>query len=190
MVARGFCDCGGRRFRGGHGRSVLWRLNSSFLGAAWLAVRPRLVGSLRIHRGRRMAGVAHPRVHRRPRGNARVPCSASSERTMDLAFLCLAPRRSGIRGNLVPLDAHYFHRRLVLANQYSRRSAAHTVFIVGVLRVGADIRHVAVKPRAVGMNKGKLLSVCAPRRLSTVWLSFDCSWLPDLDQRTGPLRMV
>jgi hypothetical protein len=133
-----------------------------------MAVWPGLVGSVRAHGRRCMVGLASAWVAWCSKRTARLRPPVGCQCALDLVVLCVAPGRARICRDTPAVGAHRCNHRLVLAGQQACSVVAHSLSLVGFVRVGAHALCMAAQPGAAGVSTERMRSSPSFQRQSTV----------------------
>ena len=128
------------------GQVFLKSASPACVGAASLAFRASLDPSVRLDGYRRMAGLALRGIPHQSHRALVLSSATRTERPLELALLCLAPRRVVICRHRVALGPYCCHPCLFLARASSCWRSPHSVPAMGQFCICPQLLGMAAKP--------------------------------------------
>jgi hypothetical protein len=159
-----FC-CGGSCINSG--QNVLWPACAAFMGSTFLCIRTSLDNFVCPNGGCSMASLVLRRIPCSSQRTFSVCIAAHPECPMELAFLCLAPRRLGIRRYRPALGSNRGHHQFLLARPSFGRSSPYSVSALGEFCIGVKLFCLAAQsadPGLVAMLPNHHISRTQPLR--------------------------
>ena len=143
------------------GQIFLQPAGPACVGATTFAFRASLEPAVRLDGYRRMAGLALRRISQQSHRALAVFATTRIQRHMELALLCLAPRRVGLCRHRVSVGAYCDHPGLFLARAPSCWRSPHSILAMDQFRICPQLLPVAAQSPGSGLVMCCLTRVCS-----------------------------
>lgn len=145
-------------------QSFLQPASPAYVGAITFAFRAGLDRLIRIDGYSRLASLAVRGIPHKSHHAFFLFWATRIERLMELALLCLAPRRVGICRHHVALGPYRCHPRLFLSRTSSCWRSSHSVLAMGQFRISPQLLCMAAQPPGSKLVVYCLTSACSRTR--------------------------